>query len=764
MISRRTSFAVAKGAAGPALIVGAVLVLLHGYAFGGKIANGDLPTFWLPTFCYLGRSLASGHIPTWNPYAMGGVPFAADPQSGWMYAPSMLLFSSLPCDVAIRWMVVLQPIIAGLGIYWFLRSEGTGKASATVGGLVLALGIAGSQLSNSLPLSAALAWTAASLACCSRFFRATRTSARILWALATALAWGQLAAAHLSIGMLMGSGLIASYALAKAWDQELVARVGSRRSVLALAAVLPALFVLVNVGYLLPRVSYLPGTSLGLGYSALEELSAQLSGFEVHRPVPASSPTWPLKLATTPGAHSGAVALGLVFVPILSARFRSIMLAFVVFGALAYVLTLRVFATSVERRSFSSRVADTYLHSPEWWGYGLLIVVAVLAGLGMEAWRRSGSSRSRVWAVVPAVVVWGALPPIFGASPFELSFFWGGAAAAAAVFTLAARFPVFLLAIPFLVAGELVASGLIGYRPPPFAPIPRLLVDRAEPTIRADAYVRPGPIDGALQALPAGRYMLQDVVGWQRLQADPRSPMFRIEHTQGYNPVQLRRYWAFVRKLSRVPLPYNLSLLHNPPDVALDLLQIRYVVSSRRPFAPSRRIVPGDPASIYEISRLTGAASVIQSWTVVRSSDEALQAVTHPSFNASRRVVLEEDPGFSPPVSPAGASGEQRSRSMLTYAERAEQEVTVHVRAADPSILLVRTPYDRNWKATIDGRTARVIPADYLIQGIPLSAGSHVVRLTYEDRSVGAGLVGSIASVGALVLLAVAVRYRERRR
>ena len=94
----------AKALAGPALIVGAVLILLHAFAFSGLITNQyeDLLPYWLPNYCFLGRSLASGTIPLINPTVLGGVPFAANPQTGWMNLPVMSLFSTLPCDAAMR--------------------------------------------------------------------------------------------------------------------------------------------------------------------------------------------------------------------------------------------------------------------------------------------------------------------------------------------------------------------------------------------------------------------------------------------------------------------------------------------------------------------------------------------------------------------------------------------------------------------------------------------------------------------------------------
>ncbi|HEX2089027.1 MAG TPA: YfhO family protein [Actinomycetota bacterium] len=750
--------------AGPLLILGAVLVLLNRTAFGGKIANGDLPTFWLPTFCHLGRSVASGDLPLWNPYTMAGVPFASDPQSGWMYLPAMGLFTTLPCDVAIRWMVVLQPVLAGLGIYWFLRSEGTGRPSATVGGLALALGIAGSQLTHSLPLAASLAWTAVSLGACSRYLHAGTNAARVAWCGATALSWGQIAAAHFSVGLAMGTAILAAYLIAKAWDRRLVAHVGGRRSILVLGALLLPGFVLINMAYLLPRLGYLPRTSIGLGYAALDRLSGELSGTMLRRVIPASSPDWPLKFATTPGTHLGALPLGVMFGALFSKRFRYLGGGLAVLGLLFYVLTLRPVASEVAEHAASSRLADLYLHSPEWWGYGLLLIMAVLSALGLEAWLTEERGRPLVGAIALSALVWGLLPPIFGATPFELSFLWAGVAVSIPVFVLARTRPLAFIA-PVVVAAEMVGSGLIGYRRPPFAPIPRLLVDRAEPTIDTASYVRPDPLARALQTLPRGRYLLQNASGWERLQADPRSTLFRVEHVQGYNPVQLLRYWMFVRAMTTVPLRYNLSLFRDPPRAVFDLLQVRYVVAAPwvRPGA-SRVLEPRGDLSIYELSAVPARASLLTRWTVVPTPEEALRAIREPGFDPSTTAVLEEPPGLPGGALTADPRRRSGDRSSVQYATRGPHEAVIRVFAHQPSLLLVRTPYDQNWRATVDGRKTRILPANFLVQAIAMPAGRHTVRLVYNDSSIRAGLGVSLIAVISLVLLGWFVWSRERHR
>jgi uncharacterized membrane protein YfhO len=72
-------------------------------------------------------------------------------------------------------------------------------------------------------------------------------------------------------------------------------------------------------------------------------------------------------------------------------------------------------------------------------------------------------------------------------------------------------------------------------------------------------------------------------------------------------------------------------------------------------------------------------------------------------------------------------------------------------------MLLVRTAFDPNWRATVDGRPAPILPADSVVQAVQVPAGRHVVALAYDDPSVGHGLLGT-GLVLALLLLAWAVR------
>src|SRR6266513_5803188 len=134
---RRVVFA----CSGPLLIAAGVLFTLRGFAFHPLLTNHhpDILAFWLPRFAFLGQELSAGHIPLWNPNEMLGYRFAADPQSGWLYVPPMVLFSTLSPGAALRALIVFNPLLAGLGLFWFLRKEDLSRPVATAGGLSLAM-------------------------------------------------------------------------------------------------------------------------------------------------------------------------------------------------------------------------------------------------------------------------------------------------------------------------------------------------------------------------------------------------------------------------------------------------------------------------------------------------------------------------------------------------------------------------------------------------------------------------------------------------
>jgi Bacterial membrane protein YfhO len=758
----------AAATGGPILIVGAVAVLMRGF-LGGRLStqHPDILAYWLPTYCALGKGLAAGHVPAWNPFVMGGAPFAADPQSGWLYAPAMALFSALPCANAMGLMIALQPMLAGLGIFAFARSEGLSRPAATVGGLAMALPLAGSRLGLFLPFPASLAWTAVLLAVASRAVRSTAWPGRVGWATAAGLAWGQLAGAHAGHGLIIGTGALVAYLLAVTVTNVREGTWAVREALLVPALVVLAIVVL-SPGILVPRLAYLSRSSYSTGYARL----AQLNGRD---------PDWPLLLATVPGLYLGAFPLVLAFAAIRLRRARALVVGFGAFGIVTYLLSLRPIAHPLARRLSSVPVLDFYQHYPGRLALGLLLVLPILGAVGVDAVLSIPGLRSRLAAALPGVAVWLLLPLLEGIAPADLGLLVAGIAVGGAALAVVGRRPALAGLVPVVLAVELVTNGALGQSGHGSSAVAGSPDDKVwfeslrRPTVAGAAYLRPDAIVQAMQAArsadgparfvsldPAlvstrGYLTHQDPRSWGLL-ANQRSMLFGLEDAQGYNPFQEERYWLFVRQAAAGHvLDYNAAVFPDPAPAVLDLLQVRWVVGpSRRPPLPGLTpVVREGRWTLYALPDPSPRVQLVGAWTVVPDASGARSAVLSPSFDPSAQVILERDPDLV--AGPAGSIAPGR----VMLQARTAQALSVDVQTDQPALVLVRIVADPGWHATVDGRAVPVMVADSLVQAVPVPAGHHTVELRYDDPWIGRGVVGS--GVGAVLMAALWAWIRLRR-
>jgi hypothetical protein len=748
--------ALALAVAGPALILAALLVVLRDFAFGGLISfqHVDLTAWFLPNNCLLGEALASGHVPALNPYAMAGVPFASDPLSGWMWFPAMASYSLLSCDVAVRFLVVFQPVLAGLGVYWFLRGEGASRPAATAGGLALSLAIAASSTAVGLHFSGLLAWSAVLLATASRCLQARRWPARLVWIALTAVVWGQLAATFLSAGAIVGTGALAAYAAYRLRTELREERL-TFRQIVAIVTLLTASLVAVNLAYLLPRVAYAPETSLGLGYDGMRALSLDLTGIPKGPEVGWSTgPTWPLRLGHSPGAYLGAITVLLSLGAFWIKRYRLLAACLVGYGAVFYLLALRVVAEAIAPTIGSWPLVDFYLHRPERMRYGTILALALLAGLGVEAWLRAPPGRARLAMLVSGVLVWGLLPLVVGADPTYMVLPAIGAAVGGCALLLARWRPPLFPLVPVVLAVELCVGALLGQtagrvvNPLEEDDNHKPLVPLQKPTVDAAGYVRSTAAEQAIRQAESGRLLKLGVFGVrQHLRARPRHILSRIEEVQGYNSVQLLRYWSFLRAVNDRPFIYNKGIFtRNPPSAVYDLLQIGWVLAPQghAPAPDWQRVSSRGRWVIYRVSDASPRASVVTAFRVVDGPDEAREEATSPDFDPSREAILEHDPG----VDPVGRASRTAS---AVYEPMGMGAARVTVTSPTDGLLIVRNAYAEHWRARVDDRPTPVLAADYLIQAIPITAGRHTVILEYVDPWIGYGVAGSALALGALL-------------
>ena len=715
---------------GPVLITGSVLFALRGFLFGGGLTNQhpDLLTFWLPRWSFLGESVAAGRIPLWNPFEMAGYRFAADPQSGWLYAPPMLLFSVFSPGPALRLFIVCNPLLAGLAMYVFLRKESIGRAAAAAGGLVLAMMMSTSTIAISLPFAGALAWTAVLLVAASGYRRAEGWSGRCGWLALGAFAWMQVAAAHLSHGLVIATAFVTIYLVAGAVADSRAGIVAGRS-----AAGRVTLFLLVlplaALPILVPHVDFLGESSLRGGYGALGDTGQS----EVGDPLGSNGvwAAWPLGFAAAPGAYAGAVALACALLAARARRLRTLVIAIGGLALAAYALTSPLLVTAGWFRASVLRIpfGDVYLHNPGRLRYVAVLALPILAAAGLQglverplspraaiAWLGAAALTFVAWpllaggslvrfAMVAAILV-AAAPLLYGMATRR----WRWASASAVVGVLTVELLASAVYAQSYEGGTIFTGLETGDHPSLVAAGPSLPdagrkgvsrrdADRGAHPSRARSLRDVGATGGLLrEGLP-----LDEVAGRLAGARTDERLTLRDPGRPGLQP--------------RAAPP--LLAIHPRHQRALGLLQRVGAQHAVRRGCPSSGIaVPGRPDGIgasrrrrdrraTQAATRSGSSRIAQPLATssgggVRYADDlqhALDLITAPGFDPSTVTIVERSIGVTPPLDlrPVAPTVEARSPT----------EIRIRMDPPGGGVLTIRNAYEAGWRAVADGRGRR---------------------------------------------------------
>ena len=87
---------------------------------------------------FIHEHLQAGELPLWNPYQFAGQPFFAAGQASALY-PLRPIFHLLPIPLAYGWNMVFNLWLAGIGMYFYLRTLRRGRFGALLAGIAYQL-------------------------------------------------------------------------------------------------------------------------------------------------------------------------------------------------------------------------------------------------------------------------------------------------------------------------------------------------------------------------------------------------------------------------------------------------------------------------------------------------------------------------------------------------------------------------------------------------------------------------------------------------
>lgn len=142
-------------------------------------------------------------------------------------------------------------------------------------------------------------------------------------------------------------------------------------------------------------------------------------------------------------------------------------------------------------------------------------------------------------------------------------------------------------------------------------------------------------------------------------------------------------------------------------------------------------------------------------YEVIQGRDAILTKLASPQFEPITTVILEEEPGI-----PWNSDEIDGSVKLLSSNFNGYQ---LEVQLEESAILLITDPYVKGWRVetTTSAQTSyKVVPANYILQAIPLGQGRHNLHVYYYPSTLTVGIVLSI--IGMLMVLGSGAALRSR--
>ncbi|HEX3302558.1 MAG TPA: YfhO family protein [Thermomicrobiales bacterium] len=764
-----------------------------------RLYDLDTLTFYIPWYSFMGERLRAFDVPGWMPYQFSGAPFAADPQSGWMYMPAMVFFTLFSGAAAQTAFLIFHWLLAGLSMYALARVLGMRPSGALVAAVALEFGTYLEHTHTSLLRAQLGAWLPLTLLGIELALRSRRWEGRILaWSL-TGFAVTQVLAAWVGQGAYLALLVAGSYLAYRTLSASTPSLVTWRDRILQLMAgggtILLVTFGL-NAAALIPRLEWNGRSNLAGGdYSDLYQTGGR--GWSFARIVDRLTSYdngllyWYVGVATITLALVGAVV-----------AFRRFAVPyFVALTGIAIILTLD--DTPVHRLFYLlPRFETLHQHQPNRTLVLLTLSLPILAGAAID--RLSTWTRLRVALIVPLVplILYGLIAVTL---PDDLSGI-GAPTRNAVIATTLLLFGAVLLgrrriAWPAFQPATIVTCAavfLVWWDPTGSAIAHSLRTGQSDPV--ADGLVtaytattNPGGAGGFLQAQmasqPPFRYFGIDELHWTKkttrsawtysarfndpavveILPGPRAMRLELDGIQGYNPVHLRRYDEYFEAMNGQSQNYHVSevLRNGASSPLINLLNVRYIV------VPNGRDGGWDGAGLVEagiadrevyadehVRVLENDDALPRAWIVheARTVPEggALPVLADGSVDPRTVALIEEHvPDLALPR--AGAN------EMVQFlASDSPDRLRFAANLAAPGLVVLSEIYDPGWHAYVDGKRVPVLVTDHILRSVPVSAGSHTIELRYEPATLKIGL--AITTATTITILIVAVIYLLRPR
>jgi hypothetical protein len=167
------------------------------------------------------------------------------------------------------------------------------------------------------------------------------------------------------------------------------------------------------------------------------------------------------------------------------------------------------------------------------------------------------------------------------------------------------------------------------------------------------------------------------------------------------------------------------------------------------------QIATDGPFAVFAFDGALPRASLFHDWTVLEDTEDPtiiLQRLVDPAFDPHQTVLLDPEtavPAPSASISNPGGGG------VVEFGHYEPKRIRLRAQTDRSAILLLNDRYHPDWRVTIDGAPAPLLRCNFIMRGVHLEAGDHVVEFRFKPPVMGLYVSLTAIAVGLALLVVV---------
>jgi hypothetical protein len=685
----------------------------------------------------------NGIIPLWNPYSFAGTPQAANYQSA-VFSPVNLLFLIFPFIDAWSFMILLQPVIAGVGMYLYLRKISGSHAGPLLGAIgfmfcaFMTTWMAYGTLSYAIGLLPWILW------CITSDFQKESIVRRLILSALIAFSF---VSGHFQISLYV-LGMSIFYILFESLSKKKIKQ-GMVLFIYVIGGVMlaaPQLLLTFDAYNASTRsISFVKGEVIPWQY-IVTVLSPDFFGNPVTRN------DWFGHYAEW-GSYIGVIPLFLAMLAVVY-NVKGYKKFFITTGILSILLA---YPTPLNDLLFRLKIPAISTSAASRIIVLLSFSLATLSALGFDAlleYWKTNNKKPLIIASGIAVGVVGLLWMIvYVIKPFSSDRL------------VVAERNLILPSMLVVIASVAICFGLLKYRMIRILALISIIALTVFDVYRFSSKWMPFDPPEYVYPQVSSLTFLASRIGSDRVFGNIGNEvgsMFSLPLIEGYDAMYQGRYAEFINATSRgIVAAGDRSVVQFDKNgtyktEALQLLGVRYIyhrISDGQnvwafPYweyladSSMRSIYRDDQYEIFEFTKVFPRTFLASSYTVETDKQKIIDALFSKNLDRREQVVLEERPAIEP-LAGAGKA------EIISYTAN---HIRIHTDSQVPKLLFLSDVYDPGWHVTIDGRESEIYRADYDFRAVAVPQGVHSIDFSYVPSSFVRGIIISLLAFTGIVL------------